>query len=267
MKLLVQGDDFGFTRGVTLGIVDSIDRGILRNTGLFSNMPSAEFAVGFMADRPQACFGIDFNLVSGPSVSDSKDIPHLVDENGQFIRSGTRMKDPRWQSAEGRNEMFPYEEVYREIRAQYDRFVELVGRKPGYLHTHSLHYENYIESIRQVAREEDVPFSQNIKAKYNFVALNNLKPRGLAATKKVFDPADQLTKNPAADVLKYSDELLKAEYANIGGHPGYVDDELLGLTTLSLERVKDAAMCMSPEIINWVKDNNIELITYYDLVM
>ena len=52
-KLLTQGDDFGFTRGVTLGIVDSIDRGVLRNTGLFTNMPSAEFAVSFMADRPQ----------------------------------------------------------------------------------------------------------------------------------------------------------------------------------------------------------------------
>ena len=64
MKLLVQGDDFGFTRGVTLGIVDSIDRGILRNTGLFANMPAAEFAVSFMKDRPHVCFGIDFNFVA-----------------------------------------------------------------------------------------------------------------------------------------------------------------------------------------------------------
>ena len=63
-KILFQGDDFGFTRGVTLGIVDSIDRGVLRNTGLFANMPSAEFAVSFMKDRPQVCFGIDFNLVA-----------------------------------------------------------------------------------------------------------------------------------------------------------------------------------------------------------
>ena len=37
-KILFQGDDFGFTRGVTLGIVDSIDRGVLRNTGLFANI-------------------------------------------------------------------------------------------------------------------------------------------------------------------------------------------------------------------------------------
>ena len=85
-KILFQGDDFGFTRGVTLGIVDSIDRGVLRNTGLFANTPSAEFAVSFMKDRPQACFGIDFNLVAGPCVSDPAEIPHLVDEKGNFIK-------------------------------------------------------------------------------------------------------------------------------------------------------------------------------------
>ena len=56
MKLLVQGDDFGFTRGVTLGIVDSIDRGILRNTGLFANMPAAEFAVKFMERQTTGLF-------------------------------------------------------------------------------------------------------------------------------------------------------------------------------------------------------------------
>ncbi|MBR0137813.1 MAG: ChbG/HpnK family deacetylase, partial [Erysipelotrichaceae bacterium] len=201
MKLLVQGDDFGFTRGVTFGIVDSIDRGVLRNTGLFSNMPSAELAVSFMKDRPQACFGIDFNLVSGPPVSDPAKIPHLVDENGQFIRSGKHMKDPRWQSEEGRREMFPYREIYGEIRAQYDRFVELTGGKPGYLHTHSLHHEHYIEAIRQVSAEEGVPFSQDIKAKYNFGNMSTFRPNGLASTKKIFDPNDQLNKNPLKDVL------------------------------------------------------------------
>ena len=92
-KLLVQGDDFGFTKAVTLGIVDAIDNGVLRNTGLFTNMPSTKLAVSYMKDRPHVCFGIDFNIVSGKPVADPKEIPHLVDENGEFIRSGVRVKD------------------------------------------------------------------------------------------------------------------------------------------------------------------------------
>ena len=43
-KLLIQGDDFGFTKGVTYGIADAIDCGVLRNTGLFANMPAAALA-------------------------------------------------------------------------------------------------------------------------------------------------------------------------------------------------------------------------------
>ena len=55
------------------------------------------------------------------------------------------------------------------------------------------------------------------------------------------------------------------EYAMVGGHPGYIDADLLGLTTLSLERCRDAEACMSPKVIEWIKKNQIELITYYDL--
>lgn len=260
MKLLVQGDDFGFTRGVTFGIVDSIDFGILRNTGLFTNMPSSAHAVTFMKDRPQACFGIDFNIVSGPSVADPKLIPHLVDEKGEFIRSGVRTRDERFKTEVGRREMFPIEECYIEMRAQYDKFVELTGTKPGYLHAHSLMTEPYVETIRRISQETGIPYSQDICKEMNVGSI----PFKFGA--KVFDPAAQLAKDTVAQVLENSDLLLSYDIAMIGGHPGYVDAELLTLTTLSLERSKDAAMCMSEEIKKWVKDNNIELITYYDLI-
>lgn len=143
---MVQGDDFGLTRGVTDGIVDSIDLGVLRNTGLFTNMPSAEYAVSFMKERPHVCFGIDFNLVSGPSVANPKLIPHLVDEEGNFIRSSVRVKNPRYQTEKGRREMFPIEECRIEIKAQYDRLVELTGRKTSYLHGLRLS-QNLIQNV------------------------------------------------------------------------------------------------------------------------
>lgn len=262
MKLLTQGDDYGFTKAVTLGIIEGIDNGILRNTGMFTNMPAAKLAAELMKGREFACFGIDFNLVSGYPVSDPKDVPHLVDENGEFIRSGVRIKDPRWQTEEGRREMFPAEEVSKEIRAQYDKFIELTGQKPGYLHGHSISYETYNEAISALSKETGVPYSMEIRSKFNFVGMK--RPAG--PVKKVFDPLAQLNKDTKGMVLASSEELLAAEYAAIGGHPGYIDAELLGLTTLSLERCKDLEMLTSDEIKNWVKDNNIELITYYDLV-
>ena len=71
MKLLVQGDDYGFTKGVTLGMLEGIDHGVLTCSGLFANMPDAEWAAAQMRARPDFCWGIDFNLVTGPCCSGS----------------------------------------------------------------------------------------------------------------------------------------------------------------------------------------------------
>ncbi|MDO4198309.1 MAG: ChbG/HpnK family deacetylase [Erysipelotrichaceae bacterium] len=259
MKLLTQGDDFGFTRGVTLGIIDSIDKGILRNTGMFTNMPSSEFAASFIKDRPQACFGIDFNIVSGKPVADPKLIPHLVDENGEFIRSGVRTRNPEYQSEEGRRKMYPADECYIEMKAQYDRFLELVGKKPGYLHAHSIMPEPYLETILKLSEETGIPFSMKIMKDMELGQI----PLQMGA--KVFDPVAQLNKDTIHQVLDNQKYLLDKEVSCYICHPGYVDAELLGLTTLSLERAKDAQMYMSEEIKKWVEDNNVELITYYDL--
>ncbi len=268
MKLLTQGDDFGYTKAVTLGIIDAIDNGVLRNTGIFTNMPAAVLAAEYIRNNDKACFGIDFNIVSGPSVCDPKDIPSLVDEEGQFIRSGVRVKDERFKTKEGRIAMFPYEEVYAEIRAQYDRFIELTGKKPGYLHGHSLPHENYNKAIQQISEEEGIPYSGDIREKYGFKSIHEVMMGPSfdpANVKKVFDPTDQLAKDPLGNVLKYADHLLSGEYATVGGHPGFVDEELMQLSTLSLERMKDHAMMVSPVFKKWIEDNGVELITYYDL--
>jgi hypothetical protein len=263
MKLLVQGDDFGFTKGVTAGIIDAIDNGILRNTGLFTNMPEAKNAVKYMADRPHVCFGIDFNIVSGRPVSDPKDVPHLVDENGEFIRSVERLKAPRYKTEEGRREMFPADEVNREIKAQYDRFIELAGKKPGYLHGHSLQHEHYMEAIYALSDETGIPYSHRIQESKGFSTLQEFRKFDL--TKKNTDLLSQLDKKPLDDFMEHADYFLTKEYVSIGGHPGFVDAELLTLTTLSLERIRDNEMMTSDRMKNWVRENNVELITYYDL--
>lgn len=263
MKLLVQADDYGFTRAVTYGIVDCIDLGIVRNTGLFANMPSAEFAASFMKDRPHVCFGIDFNYVSGPCCADANLIPALVDENGNFIRSSLRVRDERYQSEKGRREMLPYDQMLIELRAQYDRFIELTGMKPGYLHMHSLPTETYLEAIREISKETGVIFSQDAIDKYDIASwLKDAK----GSMSKTFDPSEQLKYDPWDNVNRNKDYLLSHEYAMIGGHCGYVDSELMKLSSLSLERFKDAEMMMSDELKKWILDNNIELITYRDLV-
>ncbi len=261
MKLLTQGDDFGFTRGVVYGVIDAIENGILRNTGLFTNMPAAVYASEYIRSKDDACFGIDFNIVAGPPVSDPGDVPDLVDSEGNFIRSSVRLKDPLWQSEEGRRKMFPYEQTYRELRAQFDRFIELTGKRPGYLHAHSITHENYEEAIRRISAEEGIPYSAVVYEKYDF-ATNMFDAH---KSSKVFDPLSQLSADKVKLILSHSEEFLAHEYSAILGHPAYVDSELLRWTSLSLERMKDFEMFTDERMKDWVRNNDIELITYYDL--
>lgn len=269
MKLLVQGDDFGFTKGVIYGIVDAIDNGILRNTGLFANSPYARLAASFMDERrDKVCFGIDFNLVSGPSLLKKEDIPHLIDDHGIFIRSGTRQKDDLYKTEEGRRKLFPYEEVYKELRAQYDTFVSLTGHKPGYLAPHSLGAETYFEAIEQISKETGVSYAFDIQKQYDFANLFMIlmqERKDLASQNKTFDALDQINKNPVQDVLNHWDYLMSKEYVSIGQHPGFLDAELLEQSSLSIERVRDHQMMTSPVIKKLIEDNHVELITYYDL--
>ena len=265
MKLLVQASDYGFTRASTYGVIDSIDLGLVRNTGLFVNMPTAKFAIDLLKTRTNVCLGLDFNITNGPCVSNPQKIPHLVDKEGNFIRSSVRVKDPRFQTEEGRREMFPYQECLLEMNAQYQLFLKLTGKRPGYLHDHSLSHENYTDTIRQLSKEYRVPYTRDIQEKYHFGSLGKkMYPEAFAMNKEI-DYEKQIAKNPEKIFWENINEVMQYEYFILSGHAAYIDADLLELSSCSIERCKDAALCMSPRLTKWIEEYQIELITYNDL--
>lgn len=265
MRMLVQGDDFGITKSVTYGILDGIDNGVITATGMFTNMDIAEWVARFVKERPNFCFGIDFNLVCGKPVSNPLSIPNLVDDKGWFIRSSERVSHPKWKTKEGQSELMPYEEIRKEIYAQYNRFIELTGRKPAYINGHSIiTYEMYV-IMKELSQNEKIPFSFDYMQKFftNFSLL--AKNDNESANSKEFKMLNQYNKNPLQVLIDNKAELLKHENIFIGGHPGYIDADLFELSTLSIERCRDLEMMTSDWIKDFIKDNAIELIDYYDI--
>ncbi len=257
MKLLAQSDDYGFTRGVTCGILDAIENGIVRNTGLFVNMPESEHAASFISKYPEVCFGIDFNIVSGDPVAPAELLPALTDAEGHFIRSTVKMADPRF----GKEELWPYEQVLIELRAQLERFVQIAGQPPEYLHGHSISRASpaYIRAIRTLAEESGIPYSMDCHKKVNmFWAANgyNTKP---------FTVEAQLKTDALAYVRQHLDEALSHEYVMLGGHVGFVDADLFKYTTYSVIRCKDHEIFTSDYVKNWIREHDVQLITYRDL--
>ena len=82
---------------------------------------------------------------------------------------------------------------------------------------------------------------------------------------KTFFAEGQLNKDTLGWLKEHHEEYEQLEYGWLIGHMGYCDAKLLKYTSLSLERMKDLEMAMDPWTVQWVKDNNIELITYHDL--
>lgn len=260
MKLIVKSDDYGFTKGVTDGIVDGIKNGIIRNTGLFANMPSASYAVKRISEFKDVCLGIDINVVSGPCVTPKAKLPSLVDESGEFIRSSVKYKDPRYKKSSENEDLWPYEECYLEACSQIERFIDLVGYKPHYVTGHSISSNAlaYLRAIRDAAFKYDILFAKDTLAKLDVKRVRDvtIKPFGIKA---------QLNSNPEKDALEQLEILKNEEYVMLSGHCGYVDDDLLKYSTYTIIRAKDHKMYTSNKIKRWIQENDVELITFDDL--
>lgn len=266
MKLLFQSDDFGITEAVTLGIVKGIEEGLIRNTGLFTNMDSSEFAAGYIEKLPQCCFGIDINLVAGKPISNPEEVPSLVDKNGVFITSIERFKQNKLIGTElmlttFEKDPYDYKDVEKEMEAQILRYIDLVGEKPEYLHPHSLITKNIYNAMEVLGEKYNIPLSSKLWKDNNFSFVPadwNIKP--------VFPIEKQRDTDVASLTLDSIKTVEGSENILIVCHAGYIDADILNASSYSLIRARDLEMATSKELKQYIEDNNIELITYRDLV-
>lgn len=83
-RLIVNADDLGMSRGITDGIILAHRYGFLTSASLMANMPTAEYAVGRLANAPRLGVGIHLNLCQGKPLLPARDVPSLVAANGWF---------------------------------------------------------------------------------------------------------------------------------------------------------------------------------------
>lgn len=156
MKLLIQSDDFGITRAVSQGCIFGIQNGVIKNTGMFTNMPWIEECVFLL--KPyinDIAFGIDLNLSTGSSLLSHSVIPNLTKLNGQFLTSyENRQLDCE---ENGFDHLADFSgQVYDEFKAQIEKYIQLVGKKPDYIHNHAYGTATIDTVTKRLAKEYDV---------------------------------------------------------------------------------------------------------------
>ena len=247
-KILVRADDLGFSEGINYGIEKTVKEGIIRSVGVMTNMPATEHGINLLKDC-DVCLGLHTNICVGKPLVDPQLIPSICDENGNLKSSKTYRN--------AKEDFVVLEEVMLEIEAQYQRFVELTGQKPHYFEGHAVMSDNFFKGMEIVAEKHEcdylpVSFSGSTKFRNSFLyaSMDSMKPD--------YNPLESLKR----DALK--------EYPDNGicmfvCHPGYLDAYIMKVSSLLNARPLEVEMACSQETKDWLKDNNIDVITYDDL--
>ena len=131
-RLIVNADDFGFTEGVTEGILQCMREGIVTSTTVMANLPFAPESIRRLLAAGGRSVGIHLNLTSGPAIRTRTG--RLTGSNGIFLGAGVLWRD-------GMLRRLPVEEIELELAAQIETIRSLgieVSHVDGHHHIHVL---------------------------------------------------------------------------------------------------------------------------------
>lgn len=250
-RIIARADDLGWTEAINYGIAKSVRDGIIRSVGLMPNMPAAKHGLDLLTGV-SVCLGQHTNICVGKPLTDPVLIPSLCQANGEFKPSRTYRE-----AAERREDFVVLDEVIIEIEAQYRRFVELTGEQPHYFEGHAVASNHFFKGLEIVAQNHNLPYlplamegPATFRGSRLYISMDSMTPG--------YDPFASLKKAALAD---YGPD----GYCMFVCHPGYLDDEILRNSSLTVPRTQEVAMSIDPATKAWLEDNDIEVITYDDL--
>ena len=274
-KLFVIADDFGIGPETSRAILELGHEELLSGTTLLVTSIHAEAAVQAWkhADTPLSlgwhpCLTMDRPL--------STDVPSLVDAEGRFFGLGTLLRKLFRKSIKRAD-------VERELRAQYQRYLDLVAEPPALVNGH--HHIHIFEPIRSVLLEllsDTKPYLRRVVEPWRCfwqVPGVRLKRRFLSTVGKRsakhqagFPGADELlgiTDPPFVGLPDFFPRWLRASRAGtveLMVHPGYHDATIDGRDNGQLDRrVTELAALRDPALRDAVAECGFELMTHMDL--
>jgi len=133
LRLVVNGDDFGYSAAINAAIIRCHVDGILTSTTLLVNQPATQAALRLARNHPSLSVGWHVNLTEGGPVLSPREVPTLTDRRGQFRPLGAQIGG----LLSGRTSAV---EIERELRAQIAILLD-AGVQPthvdGHLHAHA----------------------------------------------------------------------------------------------------------------------------------
>ncbi|HHU24996.1 MAG: chitin disaccharide deacetylase [Bacilli bacterium] len=239
MKLIVNADDFGFTKGVNKGIIEAHKNGIVTSSTVMVTMPKIKHARKLSKRYPSLKLGLHLNMTLGKPLTDC---PSLVKSNGEFFKPKENPDVTKFQKAE----------IKREFLAQYNRFVELFQKKPTHFDSHLYAHQIYDvakEVVYELSTEKDIPVRDLETPNYKKACFINCF--------KAIDPetVDDLLQRLEIKLT----EMEKVEIAELMVHPAYIDDYLCLHSTYNTQRLVELEALTSSRIKEIIQNHDIIL--------
>ena len=166
------------------------------------------------------------------------------------------------------------DDIKRIVQEELIQFDRLVGMKPTHIIPQFGIHGNLkvLESIVQYAKEYNIPMriprtvlTGDINDE-NYAAEIILKRHGVRTTKHLFGYiTGQHYDEIKASLLADLGTVETGEAAEIIFHPGYVDRDLLRISSLRYERGRDLALCLDGEFRHAIRTMGFEFIGYKQL--
>lgn len=231
MRLIVNSDDYGLTRGVNLAIIEALNHGILRSTTAMVNMPAIEHAAELSKLNPSLGVGLHLVLTAGKPIAAGHKT--IVDENGDFLKGSVLMK----------KEDVDTEEVYTEYKAQMERFIQIFGRKPTHIDGH--HHSHTLPTTRDAALR--------LAKDYGIEYVRHL------TTDTVFIHDFYNDKVSVDDVISMLEANKEAKQVELMVHVAFIDVALMKISSYNLKRMEELQTLTCPKVLDYVQNNGIEL--------
>lgn len=247
MKLIINADDYGLTKGVSLGILKAMAEGVVTETTAMVNGDYFREGIKEAKKRGIKDIGIHLTITGGRPILPPEQVPSLIDAKGNFKRNYS---------------YYNVEEIRKELKAQIESFYKEFS-EPSHIDGHHHFYgfsRDLMEIVFTLAEEYKLPLRlMNREAlelyRLNKICTTEVFSAGFYGKKLDFDSF----KNIILNHKQY-------ETVELMTHPAYVDKQLMTLSSYNMERERELEVLTSEEAKSFIKSEGVELISYKDLV-
>jgi predicted glycoside hydrolase/deacetylase ChbG (UPF0249 family) len=254
-RIIINADDYGYTAGVSDGILLAAAYGTVPSTTVMANIPEAGAAVVHAQQHvPALAFGVHLVLTFGAPLTAADKVPTLVSPTGRFfslaeIESNPTRVDP--------------DELLREWCAQVERLLAL-GVEVDHLDSH--HHSSYLhphlaEVMLRVATMYGVVVRRPPRSAH----------QGVLELFKTTQPTirmpdllvEDLFEGSSFEKLKAIVRALPAEtLCEIMVHPGVVDAELMAGSSYATPRAAELETLLHPDLPAFLESSGVVLTTF-----